>query len=147
MDNSTEKIIKRVIVIDDDPVSNFVTEKILHKFPEIETIQSYTNPHKAIEDLTTYIESNAISMLPDMIFVDLNMPVMDGWSFIEHFNKLDSEHVSKIKLTILTSSVDERDVQKAKNIANVDGYIAKPLSVAKVVELKSKSMLNRFFPM
>ncbi len=138
--------IKKVIIIDDDPTSIFVSEKILKKFPDIETVQSYLNPLKAYSDIEQLINSDVSHMLPDLIFVDLNMPVMDGWNFIEKLNQLDPEKVSKIKINVLTSSESITDIEKAKAVQNIEAYVQKPLNIDKVKALRASSIINRYFP-
>ena len=71
--------------------------------------------------------------LPEVIFLDLNMPIMDGWEFLDEFGKLSEE--KDIRIYILSSSVDSRDMERAKKYGMVNGFIAKPLTDAKIKEL------------
>ncbi|WP_114750735.1 response regulator [Pleomorphovibrio marinus] len=106
----------KIVLIDDDPISTFVTEKLIHKnldFPcEIFT---YDNASDALKDI--------YKIDPNYLFLDLNMPNMTGWDFLEEFDPKNETP----EIYILSSSVDERDINKANEYQHVKKYLSKPL--------------------
>lgn len=111
------EIKKQVVLIDDDPVQNLINKKVIsNHYPNYEIID-YTNAEKALED----IKHRKIS--PDVVFLDLNMPFMDGWEFLEALKGLQAE----FEVQILTSSIDQNDYEKARLNPKVSGINSKPL--------------------
>ncbi|MBW3467967.1 response regulator [Arthrospiribacter ruber] len=106
----------KIVLIDDDPISTFVTEKLISKNIRIpHQIYKYDNAINALKEL------DAIN--PNYLFLDLNMPEMTGWDFLEEFDP----GKTKPEVYILSSSVDERDIDKARNYSLVKKYLSKPL--------------------
>jgi CheY-like chemotaxis protein len=106
----------RIILIDDDPISTFVTEKLIHKNIKIPCeIFTFDNARDAL--------SNVDKIRPNYLFLDLNMPEMTGWDFLEEFKPKNENP----EIYILSSSVDERDIKKANQYKQVKRYLSKPL--------------------
>jgi CheY-like chemotaxis protein len=119
-----------VLLVDDDAVCNLICRKILQKTGLVSEIDVAMNGEEALNvfnDCFTGTRSQ-----PDIILLDLNMPVMDGFSFIEAFKKMPLVHKSKTRIIILSSSIDPRDMQKAKAMG-VDHYLSKPISEEKLM--------------
>ena len=76
--------------------------------------------------------------LPDIIFLDINMPITDGWGFLEEFHELKKTLGKDIKIYMVSSSIDPRDHNRAKNIPEVTEYMEKPVSMSKFSELLLK---------
>lgn len=111
------EIKKQVVLIDDDPVQNLINKKVItNHYPNYEIID-YTKAEKALED----IKNGEIK--PDVVFLDLNMPFMDGWEFLEALKGLNAD----FEIQILTSSIDQNDFEKARLNPNVSGINSKPL--------------------
>lgn len=116
-----------IILIDDDAVTNLVNKKIIHlTFPSIR-VTAYTNAAVALNDLRETVEKDA-TQLPDLIFLDINMPHMDGWEFLNEFTALSNSALQKTKIIMLTSSVDINDIAKSKTYKAVADFLSKPLS-------------------
>src|SRR6056297_2656162 len=99
-------------LVDDDEIYIHVTKKVLaHLSDEIE-ISSFDNGLKAIEHLKECLED--AFELPRLILLDINMPVMDGWGFLNEFKKLNSKITKPVKIYMVTSSKDQRDHSKAE---------------------------------
>lgn len=125
----TSKI--KLLVIDDDDINIFIIKKIVEKTGyEVEMI-SKTNGQMAIDYLTGVL--NSAEVLPQLILIDINMPVLNGWEFLEAYEKLGVPH--KVDMYMLSSSVYENDIEKAKTYAMVKGFISKPLSIERLTEL------------
>lgn len=106
----------KIVLIDDDPISTFVTEKLIHKNIRLPyKIFTFDNAREALEEIS--------NIEPNYLFLDLNMPEMTGWDFLERFSpKQDNPEIY-----ILSSSVDERDISKASEYKHVKKYLSKPL--------------------
>ncbi|AXT58051.1 response regulator [Aquimarina sp. MMG015] len=122
-------------VIDDDPIFVFGIKKVMQLIDFCEGILVFKNGQEALNNLRAII--SAKEKLPDIILLDLNMPVLDGWQFLDEFIKIPCE--KEILIYVVSSSVDPEDVLKATSYEGVSDYIVKPISVAKL-----KEVLNDF---
>lgn len=100
--------INSICIIDDDPIVVFGMRKMLDTFLSHSCVYTYGNGKLALEGMQQLIRTNGT--LPEVIFLDLNMPIMDGWQFLEEFIKL--EIVTEIRVNIITSSIDSADFKK-----------------------------------
>jgi two-component system chemotaxis response regulator CheY len=116
----------KVFIIDDDPIHQRIAQIMIAKHELFDGYTSYTEAERALE----YLKSNGKNSeaLPDVILLDLNMPVIDGWDFLEAFEKFQSELSKTIRVFIVTSSVDEKDKLRSQTFSFVKGFISKPLS-------------------
>lgn len=101
------KKINSIAVIDDDPITVFGIKKMLNSIDASEKIKTYVNGKEAIDDIKLMLKND--QPIPEVIFLDINMPIMDGWQFLEEFITLPLK--SKIRINILTSSIDPADKQ------------------------------------
>ena len=122
-----------LLVIDDDDINIFIIRKIVEKTGVNISMVAKSNGQQAIDYLVETIDKN--EPLPELVLIDINMPVMNGWEFIEAYQKLDVQ--SDVDLYILSSSVYENDIEKTKSYASVKGFISKPLSMERLTELIS----------
>lgn len=116
---------KTALLIDDDPIFNFLSSKILERLKVVHQIHTANNGKDAID----LIHSNYLlsASLPDLILLDLNMPILDGFGFIEAFKELDVPHKEKVNIIIVTSSPNPKEIERA-NILGVTRYLSKPIS-------------------
>ncbi|AKP49702.1 response regulator [Cyclobacterium amurskyense] len=106
----------KIVLIDDDPVSIFVTEKLISKnILEPFKVFSFNNATDALKDIN--------NIRPDYLFLDINMPEINGWDFLEMFKPVKKNP----EIYILSSSIDETDISKAKQYDEVKNYLTKPL--------------------
>jgi CheY-like chemotaxis protein len=106
----------KIVLIDDDPISTFVTEKLIAK--------NLTSPYTLFKFESAINALKEIGKInPNYLFLDLNMPEMTGWDFLEEFEPTNN----KPEIYILSSSVDERDISKASTYRLVKKYLSKPL--------------------
>lgn len=120
-----------LLVVDDDDINLFIIKKIVEKTGFDIDMVSRSNGQQAIDYINEAIAQN--NPLPKMILIDINMPVMNGWEFIEAYEALTIEH--KVDMYILSSSVYENDIEKTKSYKAVKGFISKPLSMERLTEL------------
>ncbi len=125
---------KSIMLIDDNPDDNFFHEREIKKTHLIDTITIMNSGFKALD----YLKSKLLPH-PDLIFLDINMPGMNGWEFLTEYNILDEELHSKAIVVMLTTSDNTRDRAKALNI--VRGFKTKPLTKAML-----EDVINTYFP-
>lgn len=113
-------------IIDDDPIFIYGTKRLLDEIDFAEEILVFNDGEIGITGLTALIEKG--SPLPDVIFLDLNMPIMNGWEFLDAFLEIPLALREHVSIYILSSSVDPRDLEKVKEYSVINNYILKPLS-------------------
>ena len=120
-----------LLVIDDDDINIFIIKKIVEKTGFDIDMVAKSNGQQAIDYLSETI--TAQKTLPNLVLIDINMPVMNGWEFVEAYQTLGIEQ--NVDLYILSSSVYENDIEKTKSYSTVKGFISKPLSIERLSEL------------
>ncbi|HAH35620.1 MAG TPA: response regulator [Algoriphagus sp.] len=118
-------------LIEDDPIHVFLTEKFLGASGKVKELIRYANGEEAYFALKEKFEKK--TPLPELILLDLNMPIWDGWQFLEEFTKLAIE--KKIYIFILTSSIDSQDELKAQKYGMQDYFRIKPITANMVTEI------------
>jgi len=119
-------MIKSAYIIDDDDISIFLTSMMLESNLFARNIESYVNPTEALFKLQHMPAEN----LPEVILLDLNMPVLNGWDFLETITRQESRFLGKCHVFILTSSVDPLEKEQAAQYKLVNGFLRKPLDEA-----------------
>jgi len=120
MDNSI-----KVCVIDDDEVFQYTIFHTLEAHKTVDKVIPFTDGAEAMSFFNMNIDDH--NKLPDIVFLDVNMPVMDGYRFMDEYLKLMPKISKKITFYILSSSVDLVDFEKTKMIKEVSDYIVKPI--------------------
>lgn len=116
-------MIKKAYIIDDDEVSLFLTSMLLESGSYVSQIESFENAEKALINL----EKEEIQEIPDIIFLDLNMPDISGWEFLDLISQKEKRYLHKCRVFILSSSVDMAEKEKAKSYKLVSAFLQKPL--------------------
>jgi CheY-like chemotaxis protein len=122
---------KSFLLVDDDIVFNFLNEKILEQTGIAKDIRSAANGEEALALIET--SYNAGTMLPDVILLDLNMPVMDGFGFLAAFNQRYFTSRDSVKIIVVSSSQDKHDIQRARALG-ARAYLSKPLTYSGLLE-------------
>lgn len=120
---------KNVLLVDDDNIFNFLSTKTLQQMGIANEIHTALNGREALDLLNNYFTGTYAA--PDVILLDLNMPVLDGFGFLEAFQRLNMPNKEKITVIIVTSSNDPKDVERARQMG-ITHYLTKPLSEEKL---------------
>lgn len=131
---------KTTWLIDDDELCNYLTANILQSNNFCHEVQSFTNAKEALAELETKVKEGEF---PDLIFLDLNMPVLDGWGFLQAYRNIPEEVKKTCTLYILSSSVDEDDINKSKLYEDVRDFISKPLQKMNLETIRFQKELDR----
>lgn len=117
-----------VMLIDDNPIDNFINERIIRNCFFSKNVLVHTNVSSALEYFKNFKQMENIPsiFIPKCIFLDINMPMMDGWVFLKEYEKLNLSFDCKI--VILSASVNPDDTKRAKEFKKVEGYFCKPLN-------------------
>ncbi len=123
------------IIVDDDPINNFITKKVITKISPNAFVIAFTEP----EDGLDYILSIFAKPFKDkaILLLDINMPAMTGWQFMEVLEKKGSIVNERLSTYILSSSVDPADKERARVNLQISDYIMKPLSHEAVLSISS----------
>jgi CheY-like chemotaxis protein len=124
---------KSIYIIDDDKLFVFLTKKSIEETLGGTEIKEFGNGQTAIDFIREIV--NKPEQLPDIIFLDLSMPIMDGWEFLKEYIRLEPEMKKKVKLYIFSSSISPHDIERANNIGSVTDFIIKPLSKDRFKEM------------
>jgi CheY-like chemotaxis protein len=127
------KKINTFCIIDDDDIYQFTTSLLLEKSDLVNKIIVFSNGLTAINFLKDEISN--IENIPDLLFLDINMPVMDGWEFLEEYLLIKHMMPKTVVIYMVSSSVDERDILKAKSISALSGYLVKPISSQNIMKV------------
>lgn len=122
-----------IAVVDDDSVYQFTASRTLQATHLANQILQFTNGKEALAFLKNGSADGR--SLPDIIFLDINMPITDGWAFLEEFHQLKAKLEKEIKIYMVSSSIDPRDRNRARNYPEVTDYMEKPISMSKFSEV------------
>lgn len=128
-----------VLIVDDDPGVLFLHELIVRESGFSKNISTFNKASLALE----FLERNKNNNSAPLIFLDINMPGMSGWKFLESLGEL--EHFDQVFVVMVTSSVNRADHEKAKSYRRVIGYVEKPLDLEECDQLKKLEPIKRFF--
>jgi len=129
---------KTVMIIDDNEIDNFINEKLLEAENFAEKILVFTSSISALEFFKNIRSKNGLpgELFPDMIFLDINMPIMDGFQFLEEFERINKHSKSDYKIVMLTTSINPKDVEQSQKNKHVLMFMNKPLTSKLLSELK-----------
>jgi response regulator of citrate/malate metabolism len=129
----TKKKIGNLWIIDDDPMASFYIKRLAELGELASIITIYDKAQWAIDYLLSHKDSK--EHLPDVILLDIYMPELDGWGFLEHFGSIKQSLAKKIDIYIISSSSHSRDVERARSFTEVKEYITKPITKERLKEV------------
>nr|WP_315174444.1 response regulator [uncultured Flavobacterium sp.] len=127
---------KEIWIVDDDNIYQIIVRKIIGKMELFSSFSSYKNGKDAIDALKKAAENN--ENIPDIILLDINMPVMDGWEFMDEIVSYKSKLNQKIAIYIVSSSIAVQDKDKAKTYTEILGFLSKPITMDALYEIVSE---------
>tara|TARA_R110002051_G_scaffold111608_2_gene184211 strand:- start:13581 stop:13988 length:408 start_codon:yes stop_codon:yes gene_type:complete len=127
------KSFENVYFIDDDPIYVFISKKLIVEENFCKNIRVFENGKNAIEAIVD--NGTAKQQLPNIIFLDLTMPVMNGWEFLESFQASPIENKETIKIIVMSSSINPLEIDMIKSYAIVSEYIVKPITPADLAKI------------
>jgi two-component system, chemotaxis family, chemotaxis protein CheY len=122
-----------VALVDDDKIFQLTASKTIKALQLSDNILQFENGEEALK----YLVDNAgiAENLPDVIFLDINMPFVDGWMFLQDYAALKQNLSKDISIYMVSSSIDPRDIHRARSIPDVQEYVIKPVTKEKFIEL------------
>lgn len=136
-----------VLVIDDDEPTNFFNRMIVKKSGCTDHIQVAQSGQQALDYLTNSEQDMSVESkfpCPDLIFLDINMPAMNGWEFLDRYKDLNKEHQGNVIVVMLTTSLCPDDIARAKNIPEIASFESKPLSIEKMNSILETHFASSF---
>jgi CheY-like chemotaxis protein len=130
-----------VLLVEDDRVTNFLNERIIRGLKITDTIKITNNGYDAMNFIREFASEN-LNSCPEIILLDLNMPGVDGFEFMNTFKKMKFVNQQNIRIIVLTTSVHEHDIKQIIGDKNI-GYINKPLSEEKLLGELWKNYTNK----
>lgn len=132
-----------ILCIDDDAITLMLCKKVIIKSSFSHEIITVQNGEEALQYFQTIKEvENQSKARPQLIFLDLNMPVMGGWEFLDYFNTPEFGEFKNIKVVVLSSTIDPEDLEKSKQYPMVVDFLSKPITQAMLEYLKTKIKLE-----
>jgi len=125
-----------VCVIDDDLIYSIAVKHIIHRSAISENIIFFKNGQIALDFFEKNL--NEHDLLPDLILLDLNMPVLDGWQFLDKYEPLTRNIKKVIPVYIVSSSIDEDEHRKAQSFKTVKNFITKPITIAQLHQIAAE---------
>lgn len=123
----------RVALVDDDSSYQFLTSRTIRAIGHTDVILQFYDGFEAIQYLSQYADDPV--QLPDLLLLDINMPLVDGWMFLEEYATIKSKISKDINIIMVSSSIDSRDVDRARKNEDIADYLMKPVSIEKFREL------------
>lgn len=124
-----------IYVIDDDEIFQFITKKSFERLERNDELYFFLNGEDALQSIKNSVSGNV--PLPDLIFLDINMPIMDGWDFLAELQAMIDGATKKPKIYMVSSSIDEKDLLKSKTYTMIKDYIVKPIKDVNIKEILS----------
>ena len=132
------------IIVDDDILSNRIVQMSLIKYCENAVVKSFSSASDALNHIRDKVTETNLPY-PTVILLDINMPVMNGWEFLEKYEQLNETIRSEYCIYLFSSSIDATDIERSKQIHSVQGYVVKPLLKDKILELTEALKSSEYF--
>lgn len=140
-------MIRKVLCVDDDTISLTISQLLLKRTGFAQEVHTAIDGSEALAYFERLFaeEADPVAAAPELILLDINMPVMNGWEFLQEYNPRFREKLTNTHIVILSSTIDPEDFALAKQYPVVAQFISKPLSVENLEELKSHPVMQPLF--
>lgn len=138
----TTKQIEIACIIDDDEIFIYGIKRLIEIKKLCKSLMIFSNGREAIDFFSDYLPN--VSEVPDLILLDMNMPVLDGWQFLEEFASIKASFPKQITIFMVSSSINQSDIQHAKRLSLLSGYLIKPISIHDLEQLFSGELIGTF---
>lgn len=136
-------MLNKILCIDDDAITLMLCKKVITKAEfsnEIDTALNGEDALKYLDNIIKIKHDDTNIVLPQLIFLDLNMPIMNGWEFLDVFSQENYKSTFfDTKVIILSSTIDPKDIEKSKSYSMVTDFLSKPISKEMLEFIKNKS--------
>ena len=129
-------MLDKILCVDDDPITLMLYKMVIKKSEFAHQIDTAQNGEEALEYFDQYAPGD--KDYPKLIFLDLNMPIMGGWEFLDRFKESHRDAFSDAKVIVLSSTIDPNDIDKSKTYPMVIDFQSKPISKEMLAELKKE---------
>lgn len=136
---------KKVLCVDDDSISLTISKLLLKRTGFAEEVATAIDGSDALNYFSQVTSDNSSISAPELVILDINMPVMNGWEFLDAYVKDYAQKLPGTKVVILSSTIDPEDFSRAKKFDVVTQFVSKPLSVENLTELKQNDFVKQFF--
>lgn len=129
---------RTIMLIDDNEIDNFINEKLIKAYHFAENVYVHTSTKSALEylrNIEVTLNDLPADLIPSHILLDINMPILDGFHFLDEFEKFKPELINRIKIVMLTTSLNPLDIEKSRNYKHVVKFIHKPLTENELSDL------------
>jgi two-component system, chemotaxis family, chemotaxis protein CheY len=126
-----------IAIVDDDKIFQLTAAKTIKSTALTDKVLQFENGEVALEFIRDNVHNPVV--LPDYVFLDINMPFIDGWMFLEDYALLKPTLPKSITIYMVSSSIDPRDMDRANQNNNVKGYVIKPVTREKFIELLKRA--------
>lgn len=127
------KSIKNLFLVDDDEIFTFLTKRTIEETQMVDQIKIFSNGQDALEFLEKAAGNK--ELLPEVILLDINMPILDGWGFLEEFILLQPSIGKRITIYVVSTSISPFDLERAKNVSGVSDFIIKPITKTGLINI------------
>ena len=140
-------MIRKVLCVDDDTISLTISQLLLKRTGFASEVDTAIDGSEALEYFENLFanDPDPVGNAPELILLDINMPVMNGWEFLQEYNPRYAQKLVNTHIIILSSTIDPEDFALAKQYPVVMQFISKPLSIENLEELKSAPFMKQHF--
>lgn len=132
-------MLEQILCIDDDPITLMLCKKVISKSSFSNEVITAQNGEEALHHFNVLKYTNdQAKKRPELIFLDLNMPIMGGWEFLDHFTSSDYKEFNTVPVIVLSSTIDPEDLAKAKKYPIIIDFLSKPITQPMLEYLKKK---------
>lgn len=132
-------MLEQILCIDDDPITLMLCKKVISKSSFSHEVITAQNGEEALHHFNTLkYAKDKNQKKPELIFLDLNMPIMGGWEFLDHFTSSDYKDFNSVPVIVLSSTIDPEDLAKAKKYPIIIDFLSKPITLPMLEYLKKK---------